>query len=273
VTARLIQRGGFTWQLGTQYATTRNEIKSLGGLEFIGGAGQSQHREGYSIGDFFLRKILTAEINDQGQVISAMCDGGTGPQGVHPGGAPVACAGAPRVFWAHTQPTWQLGVSNTVILFDRLTLMARVEGNGGHSQANTEIRAIHNQATSAVVLRGDDPFLQAYRVYENDATGTYQAGFIRLREVSATYDLPRMLVDRVGARNAALSLGMRNVAMLWTKEHGWGTPRDGHILVPVGGRSMITWDPEVRSTGQAATGYQTVLPPTASATMMLRISF
>ena len=66
---------------------------------------------------------------------------------------------------------------------------------------------------------------------------------------------------------------MRNVSMLWTAEHGWDTPRDGSIRVPVANRTMITWDPEVRSTGQAATGYQTVLPPAASLTMNLRLSF
>jgi hypothetical protein len=160
-----------------------------------------------------------------------------------------------------------------VTLFNNLRLYARVEGNGGHYQANTEIRAIHNQATSAVVLRKDDPELIVYRAFENDATANYKAGFLRLREISANYDLPDALVQRVGARRASLSVGMRNVAMLWTAEQGWGTARDGSIRVPVGGREMITWDPEVRSTGQIATGYQTVLPPTASLTATLRLSF
>jgi hypothetical protein len=36
---------------------------------------------------------------------------------------------------------------------------------------------------------------------------------------------------------------------------------------------MTTWDPEVRAVGQAAVGYQTVMPPTASATLALRFSF
>ena len=65
--------------------------------------------------------------------------------------------------------------------------------------------------------------------------------------------------------------GMRNLAMLWTAQHGWNTPRDGHIREALAGQ--IIWDPEVRSTGQSAVGYQTVMPPTASATMALRFSF
>ena len=64
---------------------------------------------------------------------------------------------------------------------------------------------------------------------------------------------------------------MRNVAMLWTAQHGWSTPRDGHVRESLA--NMIVWDPEVRGTAQNSVGYQTVLPPTASATITLRLSF
>ena len=271
--ARLVQRERFGWEVDAQFATIRNEIKSLGGLDFIGGAGQAQNREGYSIGDFFMRRILSAEIDANGVVLSSLCDGGTGPDGIDPGGEPVPCANAPRVWWGRTQPTWTFAAGTTFTLFDNVMLHGRVEGYGGHLQANTEIRATHNQVTSAAVLLRNDPILQATRVLENDATGTYKAGFLRLREITAAYDLPALITRRVGANSGALSIGMRNVAMLWTAEHGWGTPRDGSIKVPVANRTMITWDPEVRSTGQAATGYQTVLPPAASVIMSLRLSF
>ncbi|MGH7467362.1 MAG: SusC/RagA family TonB-linked outer membrane protein [Longimicrobiales bacterium] len=273
VIARLMQSDRFGWEVDAQYATMRNEIVDLGGLAFISGNGQSQHREGYSIGDFFMRRIRSAEINAQGQVLSSLCDGGTGPDRINPGGELVPCAQAPRVWWGRTQPTWTIGLGNTFTLFNNVRLYARVEGNGGHLQANTEIRATHNQVTSKAVLLGNDPILQATRVLENDATGTYRAGFIRLREITSSYDLPAFLTHRIGAKSGALSIGMRNVAMLWTAEHGWDTPRDGSVHVSVAGRTMITWDPEVRATGQASTGYQTVLPPTASVTMSLRLSF
>ncbi len=271
VNARLLESPRFSWELDTQFSTMNNRIRDLGGLESVGAPGQAQHREGYSIGDFFMRRILSAEIDGNGRVLEAICDGGTGPQGVDPGGAPVPCGEAPQVWFGHTQPTWQFGVGNTVTLFNNLSLRARVEGTGGHYQANTEIRARHNQATSEAVLRRDNPILQATRIYENDATSVYQAGFLRLRELSATYTLPDAFAQRMAARRGSISLGMRNVGMLWTAEHGWGTPRSGLVREPLAG--MEVWDPEVRSTAQAATGYQTVLPPTASVTMTLRLSF
>jgi TonB-linked SusC/RagA family outer membrane protein len=279
VIARLIQHDRFGWEVDAQYSTMRNEIKDLGELEFISGAGQAQTREGYSIADFFMKRILSAELDAQGVPFNAMCDGGTGPDHLNPGGEPVPCLGtggqpdAPRVFWGHTQPTWNFGLGNTFTLFRNVRLYTRVEGYGGHMQANTEIRATHNQTTTQAVLLRNDPILSATRTIENDATGTYKAGFLRLREITGSYDLPGFLVQRIGARSGVITLGMRNVAMLWTAEHGWDTPRDGSVRVPLANRSMITWDPEVRSTGQAATGYQTVLPPTASAIMSLRLSF
>lgn len=273
--ARLVEGQNFQWEFDTQFSTMENEIRDLGGEEFIPGAGQAQQREGYSIGDFFLRRYISAELDANGNLItaSAMCDGGRGPQGVDPGGAPVPCGQAPKVWLGHTQPTWQIGAGTGVTLWNNLRLYARVEGNGGHYQANTEIRAIHNQGTSLAVLRRDDPELIVYRAFENDATANYKAGFLRLREISANFDLPDAMVERIGARRASISLGMRNVTMLWTAEHGWGTYRDGSIRVPVGRREMITWDPEVRANGNLSTGYQTVLPPTASFTSTLRLSF
>jgi hypothetical protein len=61
--------------------------------------------------------------------------------------------------------------------------------------------------------------------------------------------------------------------MLWTREMGWSTPRDGHFTLPH--RDIIFWDPENRGAGaNPAIGFgQTVLPTTASAVMTLRFGF
>lgn len=271
VNARLVQGPRFSWDLDTQFATARNRIADLGDLETIFAGTQSQHREGYSVADIFMLRVLEAEIDEGGGVVRALCDGGTGPQGVDPGGAPVPCSEAPQVWLGRSQPTWQLGVGNTFTLFGNLRLYARVEGNGGHIQNNTEIRATHNQSTTEAVLLRNNPLVQVYRSLENDRMGVYEAGFLRLREVSLSYDLPASLAGRVGADRGMVSVGMRNLAMLWTAEEGWDTPRSGLVTEKIAG--MHVWDPEVRATGANSVGYQTVLPPTASVTMTLRLSF
>jgi len=271
VTARVLDGQKFAWDVGTQYSTMHNEIKDLGGLDFINVGTQAYHREGYSIADFFMRRVLSAEFDAGGNIVNAMCDGGSGPLGIEPGGAAVPCSGAPQVYLGHSQPTWQVGLSNTFTFFGNLQLAVRVEGNGGHLQDNTEIRATHNQSTTEAVLLKNNPILSATRIYENDRTGIYKAGFLRLREVSASYNLPEGLVGRIGAQRGSVSFGMRNLAMLWTAQHGWNTPRDGSVRESLA--NMIVWDPEVRGTGQASVGYQTVMPPTASALLTLRLSF
>lgn len=271
LTARLMNRSHFAWEVGTQYSTMRNTIKDLGGLDFISVGTQAYHREGYSIADFFMRDVLSAEFDASGNIVNAMCDGGTGPLGIEPGGAPVPCASAPQVYLGHSQPTWQVGLSNTFTLFRDLQVSVRLEGNGGHKQDNTEIRATHNQSTTEAVLLKNNPILSATRIYENDRTGVYDAGFLRLREISVNYNLPKHFVSWAGASRGSIGFGMRNVAMLWTAQHGWNTPRDGSVREPLA--NMIVWDPEVRATGSAAVGYQTVMPATASATMTLRLSF
>ncbi|HEX3157870.1 MAG TPA: SusC/RagA family TonB-linked outer membrane protein, partial [Gemmatimonadaceae bacterium] len=241
VTARLVERRRVSWELSTQLSTMGNRIEELGGLDFIGAGTQAQHREGYSPADLFMRRILSAEFNAAGAVVNAMCDGGTGPLGLDPGGAAVPCSEAHQVWLGRTQPTWNFGVGNTVTLFGNVTLYARIDGNGGHKQVNTEIRATHNQSTTEGVLLKNNPILAATRIIENDRTGVYDAGFLRLREVSASYDLPNQFVGRFGASRGSVSLGMRNVAMLWTAQHGWSTPRDGHVRESLA--NMIVWDP------------------------------
>jgi hypothetical protein len=187
------------------------------------------------------------------------------------GGPDVPCSQAPRVFWGHSQPTWQAGFNTTVTLFRNLRLYGRVDGNGGHLQSNTEIRALHNQGSTEAVIRRNDPMLQVYRAIEADAVGTYEAGFVRLRELSASYNLPATFANRMRASGATISAAGRNLSMLWTAAQGWNTSRDGEVYVPVANQHV--WDPEIRAVGSLSNGFQTILPPTASFTMTLRLNF
>ena len=272
---RILEGRRVGWELGTQLASNGNRIEDMGGTQFltVGGGGQAQNRVGFGIGDFFLYKVRTPVIDATGAPLIAQstCDGGTGIGGLEQGGPDVPCNVAPRVFWGHSQPTWQVGVNNTITLFERLRLYARVDGNGGHLQSDTEIRALHNQGSTLAVLKKDDPFLQVYRNIEADAVGTYKAGFLRLRELSATYTLDQRLAQRLRASGATVSVAGRNLSMLWTAQHGWNTSRDGEIYVDIANQHV--WDPEIRAVGQLSNGFQTILPPTASFTTTLRLTF
>ncbi|MCE2901603.1 MAG: SusC/RagA family TonB-linked outer membrane protein [Gemmatimonas sp.] len=261
------------WEIGTQWSSNRNRIEDMGATQFltVGGGGQAQNRVGFGIADIFMYKVRSATLDANGNVLSSLCDGGTGRAGLMQGGPDVPCAQAPRVFWGHTQPVWQFGVNSTLTLWKNLRLYARVDGNGGHVQSNTEIRARHNQGTTQAVILRNDPLLQVYRAIEADAPGTYKAGFLRLRELSATYTLAPSWARTLRASAASISVAGRNLSMLWTEQHGWNTSRDGQITVDVA--NMTSWDPEIRAVGQLSNGFQTILPPTASFVTTLRLTF
>ena len=276
LTYHAVRRRNFQWDVSSELSENGNQIKNLGHFTFltVGQGGQGQNRVGFSIADIFMYKVLSATINPAtGAVLSSTCDGGTGTGGLQQGGAPVPCSSAPRVLWGHSQPSWQIGLSNTFTLYQNLHLSFRIEGNGGQWNDNTEIRALHNLGLSLVVINHNDPLIQAYRAIDPDATGTFQGGFLRLREVAASYTLPLWLARAwpLRANAASVSVGARNLLMLWTAANGWNTRRDGQIHVPLG--NMTAWDPEQRAVGQLSGGYQTILPPTANATFSIRLTY
>lgn len=277
---RVLRGRRVAWEVGTQLANNGNRILDLGGQQFlaVGGGGQAQNRVGFGVGDFFLYKVRSAIIDSTGKVLSAICDGGSGQAGLMQGSTVAPCpigtytgTAAPRVYWGHSQPTWQQGYNTTVTLWDNLRLYARVDGNGGHWQSDTEIRALHNQGSTKAVILQNDPFLQTYRQIEADAPSTYQAGFLRLRELSAAYTLKPSFAQRVGASAGSVTLAARNVSMLWTAQEGWNTSRDGEVYVPIADQHV--WDPEIRALGSLANGYQTIMPPTASFVATFRLTY
>jgi TonB-linked SusC/RagA family outer membrane protein len=271
--ARIFDGNRVAWQVGTSLAYNGNRIEDMGGTQFltVGGGGQAQNRVGYGIGDFFLYKVRSVTLDPTGKVLTAICDGGTGPSGLNQGGPDVPCSQAPRVYWGHSQPIWQTSFNTTVTLYRNLRLYALVDGNGGFLQSDTEIRALHNQGSTLGVIEQNDPLLQEYRAIEADAPSTYNAGFLRLRELSATYTMPARFVSRLGASGGSISVAGRNLSMLWTAQEGWNTSRDGEIYVDIDHQHV--WDPELRAVGQLSNGYQTILPPTASFTTTLRLTF
>jgi len=269
---RVVDRPAFSWELGAQIANFSNRIEDLGeDRDFVSGSGSTRHYVGYSIGDIYYRTVLSAQLNASGAVTQALCDGGTGPRGLERGGEPVPCSSAPFVRWGSSQPTWDLGVNSTFSFGSSLRLYARVEGQGGHYQQDSSSPAAITSLvlTEAANLR-NDPFIQAYASVGRGPLGTYEAGFARLREVSLQYLLSESMADRLRISRGSVTVAGRNLLMLWTAEHGWGTSRDGLVRMPIGDGRV--WDPETRGTGDLSDQFQTVMPPLTSVNLTFRFS-
>jgi TonB-linked SusC/RagA family outer membrane protein len=273
ITLRVVQGSSFGWDVSTQFATMDSKVQDLGGLAFVPAGKQQANYEGYPIGGFFAKRVREATIDAAGIVLTANCDGGAGFGNIDSGGALVPCSGAPDVFWGTSAPTWQLGMTNTFTFGDNFRIYARVEGNGGHWNFNSELRAAHNVQVTKARLCRCDPLVQATRQYENNTMGFHEGGYLRLREVGASLTLPSSLLESVGASRGVISISGRNLAMLWTKSLGWGTYRDGRVLPPNNFGGRWSWDAELRSTSNVRTDQQTMLPPFASFTATVRLSF
>lgn len=277
VDADIYQRPGFSFSLGTQFSTQNNEIIDLGNRDRVSGPGLTQHVVGHSIADLYMIRVLDAELGPDGNVVSATCDGGTGPRGALMGGAPVPCEGAPELNWGSTEPTWLLGVTLSTTFGERLRLHARVEGAGGHVQRGGHFLAAHTSqlSTEAAVLRNDprDNIFDAYRVHQRDPLTFFEMGFARLREVSGTYTLPESWAGRIGASRGSVTLSGRNLLMLWTAQEGFDIRGESSIMTDMPGGATI-WDPELRMPADLGDGVQgTQLPPTAGATFTVRLGF
>ena len=117
VNVRVLEGRRFAWEIGTQLASNGNRIDDMGGTQFltVGGGGQAQNRVGYRH-----RRLLPVQgpyagtRRDRRAVdLPSICDGGTGKSAAWSKAARTCPAStAPRVFWGHSQPTWQAGVQH-----------------------------------------------------------------------------------------------------------------------------------------------------------------
>jgi hypothetical protein len=222
---------------------------------------------GYPIASQFFWRVLSADIDANGVTSNEMCDGGTGSRGLDPGGAPVPCANAPRVYWGNYAPTWELGASANLTLFRNVRLHGRLEARGGHIGGNNDITSSHTSYLNTLFSNlQDNAIFQAYRKIGRDPLRYYSAEFWKLREVSATYNVPSSMAQRFHATRASISVAGRN---LWTikAQKRVTVPGIGEIPDPQ------IWDVEMGGFGDLPGTFQSRIPPVAQVVTTLRVSF
>jgi hypothetical protein len=132
-------------------------------------------------------------------------------------------------------PTRQIGLTNTLTLFDNLKLYTFADYQGGHYQwcAICSVRTRIDLNTAAINdprLVSTHPEWESYGKYERARLTSlqtkefiYPADFIKLREVSLTYMLPPAFTERVGFSRASVTVSGRNLG-LWTRYKGNSDP-------------------------------------------------
>lgn len=261
-----------TVNLSIQGAWTDNRVDDLGGADrgtgFITN-GLIRHAPGLPVSAWFEQRVLSAEVNDSGEAVNAMCDGGdpdglTLPDGtpLEPGGPPVPCSEAPEVFLGQSTPTFTGSVTGNITVFNHITIRALFDWETGSKKwdNNTRIRCqifevcrgnfFPNEIDPALLAQFQSPGnLRSFTINEDD--------FARLRELSVTANIPSRLLQGFGipAQSAQFTLTGRN------------------LFDPI--TNWTGLDPETEFASDRSFNFieQSTMPPLTSITGAFRISF
>jgi TonB-linked SusC/RagA family outer membrane protein len=220
-----IRRANLTWDVTAAIGTVHNKLISFGRdasgnpilRETIMGdfLDVQYHREGFPLGGYWATDIKR--------------DANGAPLLDAAGNVTVnTCAWNPDEPENHCQefigpalPTRTLGLTNTIRIFNNLQLYAFADYQGGHYQwcAICSVRTRIDLNTQEMNDPNLDPTRRKVLTSLQTKEFIYQADFIKLREVAATYTIPRRFSQRAGFARAAVTLSGRNLG-LWTKYKG-----------------------------------------------------
>ncbi|MGQ0713045.1 MAG: SusC/RagA family TonB-linked outer membrane protein [Gemmatimonadaceae bacterium] len=196
------------WDIRLTLATSDNELLDLGEKVAPIIFGRQQFREGFPLGGFFDRAILSFDDADGNRIITA---------------DEVTLADT-NVYLGTPFPTREIAFTTNVTLFNTVRVSAVLDHRGGQKQINLSERfrcafifncralydptaSLESQAAAVTALLGSD----AGYIEDSD--------FTKLRELAVTLIAPGRWAQQVGAREVSLTLAGRNLAT-WTDYSG-----------------------------------------------------
>ncbi len=218
LTVTPVRNENFQWDAGVSFSHNTNKIVDLGipGVSSISPGSYQEDVDGYPVGAWFLKKIVSAKVDGTGTAYDIMCADGKGGQ--------VDCASAPSVYQGTSIPTKEGAFMSTVTLWKRLRLYGTVDYQLGVSKldGNLRIRCYFELGGlckdladpvngNPIIVAGAQEGIPSYLIGD--------AGFFRLGEISATYTLSDALASRLRAHAASITLAGRNLHT-WTSYKG-----------------------------------------------------
>jgi len=221
--ANVWSRRNLNIDVNLNYSHNDNEVTKLPpGVQFLG-TGNIRHQIGYPVGGYWEPRIVSAEFTPDGRTTNEMCDDGKG--GVTPclNAAKTAFI-APRVFIGRSDAPNEGSVSAAATLYQRLRFYGLLDFKNGHKQFDNNHRARcqvflvcmanlepRNYPATLIAQYNTNNLLRNF--------GYADPGYMKLREVSASYSLPDRLARRAGFATAAVTVSGRNLHT-WTKWTG-----------------------------------------------------
>ncbi|MFL5581924.1 MAG: SusC/RagA family TonB-linked outer membrane protein, partial [Gemmatimonadaceae bacterium] len=214
VSAQLVQRAAFGWDVTLNGSTNANKLVDLGNVPPIRGTSISQI-EGYPINSYWERPIKYVIDKDQNGIITYNADTALSEISV----------GDTTEFIGYSIPRHEVTFTNGFEFFRRRArLAAMVDYKGGHKlYFNSERIRCDSRANCRGLLDPSAPFdEQAASVARRDdprrtvAGFIHDADFIRLREVSLALTAPESWAERfLRGRSIGVTLAARNLGILW----------------------------------------------------------
>jgi TonB-linked SusC/RagA family outer membrane protein len=217
-TYRPIQTPSTSWDLSLNLASNKSHIVSMGGLppvlfnqDFV-----QRNQEGYPIGSYFEKHIVSADLDANGRAINVLCDGGPAASN-----AAVPCAAAPRLYVGQPDPPLQ-GAFMSHVRFNRFEFALMTDFKRGHRVWNVDewlrCTVFQNCEINFYPQRFDAKEVAA--VQQGIHTYELQPGnFLAIREISATYRIPEQWLSRIGTPRGSISIAGRNLHK-WTSYRG-----------------------------------------------------
>lgn len=220
------------WDATLAFTTSKNELVTWGEaplteITFGEFAKTQKHVPGYPMGGFWGRDVERDA-----------------------GGAPILTAGGAATvedyeYVGPSAPTREIGFTNSITLFDNFRIFSNLDYKGGHYQwcAICSIRSRIDLNTFTINRPDADPTDVAVVRSLQTRRWIKEADFLKLREISLSYQVPASAIERLGVSSASVTISGRNLWM-WTK---YKFDEDG-----VG---LASADPEVNFSSTAGGGF------------------
>lgn len=220
--AQLVNRTSWGWDMNVNLATNSAKITRLSGQDTLIDLGFSAHRVGYAPFDWFVQRVVRVDNPTYDPATnrvaipkaSVFCDDGTG------GETPCYNANgsviAPKVFLGHSSPTFEGSWSNTVRFLTNFRLYAMVDAVSGVLRMDNNIRIrcqLFHTCLEYVQPENTDPKLLA-QYYSGGPLRDFtlsNARYVKLREMSLSYDAPSRIAAQFRARALSLTASARNL--------------------------------------------------------------
>ncbi|MBN1628555.1 MAG: SusC/RagA family TonB-linked outer membrane protein [Thermoleophilia bacterium] len=204
VNATPYENSFLSWETTLSMSTNKNELVSFGmeraPIILTIYAPVQRYQEGYPLGGYWAQQV---KYNADGTLMKTSA------------GRPMLQDSS--IYIGPSSPTREVSFSNTFTLFDRFKIYGLFDYKGGHYLFDVkDWRRDRSGVSWETVNPAADPDEVLVRQF---ASQTYlhilKADFIKLRDLSVSYDLPGSLLTRIGVRRSTLTVSGHNLK-IWT---------------------------------------------------------